>query len=269
MRSLRARSRAGRRRSRRRSSGSRPRRPGRSSGVPGPIGRRRWFARFCRGATESSGLARAGQTARRDGAARRAWETMPCSRPREEETFDDSAPVRFLYRAGDKASEIYFVVSGSLDLVRDTPVGPQAAGQTSRRASSRARRRSSACPERRTRAPGTRRPFWVSRPSFSSRSPDRAPWLRHLRACLARRLASLNDYFQAFFPKEESTASKRSRKPQGRAVVAHAGGEVPIAHFRRSLRVGPLPVRRVRRGAKLPGRVAALSRGRRRATLSS
>ena len=123
----------------------------------------------------------------------------------------------FLYRAGDKASEIYFVVSGTLDLARETPVGSQALGDAAagefvgeealvglpRTADARARDAATV--------------LGLS-PEFLFENPDRAPWLRHLRACLARRLASLNDYFQAFFPKEESTASK-PRGVEGRAVV--------------------------------------------------
>jgi CRP-like cAMP-binding protein len=46
---------------------------------------------------------------------------------------------------------------------------------------------------------------------FLLESSDRAPWLRHLRACLARRLAHLNDFFQAFFPKEDSSRETLSQ----------------------------------------------------------
>src|SRR5262249_22510413 len=43
-------------------------------------------------------------------------------------------------------------------------------------------------------------------PDFFGEDADRAAWLRHLRLCLARRLAGLNDRFRDFFPGQTNAA---------------------------------------------------------------
>jgi CRP-like cAMP-binding protein len=118
----------------------------------------------------------------------------------------------FLYRAGDKASEVYFVVSG-IGSCAGNPVGSQALGDAAAGGFA-GRRRSSACRTADAR-PDAATVLGLSPEFLFENRTGRRP---HLRACLARRLACLNDYFQAFFPKEESTASK-PREAEGRAVV--------------------------------------------------
>jgi CRP-like cAMP-binding protein len=55
-------------------------------------------------------------------------------------------------------------------------------------------------------------------PEFVFENADRAPWLRHLRACLARRLTRLDNFFQDFFPKDESSAVT-PRQSDGESVA--------------------------------------------------
>ena len=109
------------------------------------------------------------------------------------------SPGGSIYRGGDESAEIFFVLSGSVALVRDTPVGPQPMG--------------SAEPADffgeealvgEPRIAGARSAGGATllgfTPDFLFESPTRAPWLRHLRVRLARRLAALNAFFQEFFP---------------------------------------------------------------------
>jgi CRP-like cAMP-binding protein len=109
-----------------------------------------------------------------------------------------------VYGADDTASEIYLVVGGRVQLVRETPVGPQEMGVASPGdfIGEEALVKLPRAAEARTPEPAT---LLGLSADFLLESPDRAPWLRHLRACLARRLAHLNDFFQAFFPKEDSS----------------------------------------------------------------
>lgn len=104
-----------------------------------------------------------------------------------------------LYRAGDPSAEISLVVAGQIQLVRETPVGPQALGEAregdfvGEEALLGVARASDA------RAPRAATLLGFT-PDFLADDADRAAWLRHLRACLARRLARLNDLFRDFFP---------------------------------------------------------------------
>ncbi len=106
-----------------------------------------------------------------------------------------------LYRSGESSGEISFVVQGALDLVRPTPVGDQPMGEAQpgdlvgEEAFVGAPRTCDA----RARGAVTLLGFTVD---FFSSDPDRAVWLRYLRARLARRLARLNDLFRKFFPDE-------------------------------------------------------------------
>jgi CRP-like cAMP-binding protein len=122
-----------------------------------------------------------------------------------------------VYRAGDGAAEIYLVVAGSLGLVRDTPVGPQPMGEIG--TGDFAGEEALVCLPRSAdaRANGAVTLLGLT-PEFLFESPDRAPWLRYLRACLARRLARLNDFFQDFFPKDDSSA-ETLRESRGQAVA--------------------------------------------------
>ena len=122
-----------------------------------------------------------------------------------------------VYRAGDKAGEIYLVVAGSLELVRDTPVGPQPMGEIAAGDFAGEEALVGLPRSADARAGGAVTLLGLT-PEFLFESPDRAPWLRHLRGCLARRLARLNDYFQGFFPKDESSG-EAPKESAGRAVA--------------------------------------------------
>ncbi len=130
------------------------------------------------------------------------------------------APGGTLYRAGDPAAEIYFVLAGSIQFVRETPVGPQPMGEAG------------ACDfvgeevlvgEARTGDARAQGPLTLLgfTPDFLFENPDRAPWLRHLRACLARRLVRLNDLFGEFFPGERPSRSLQ-RQAQGESTAISA-----------------------------------------------
>ncbi len=110
-----------------------------------------------------------------------------------------------LYRAGDASGELSFVVQGALDLVRPTPVGNQPMGeaQTGDLAGEEALVRAPRTCDARARGPVTLLGFTVD---FFSAEPEKAVWLRYLRARLARRLGRLNDLFRQFFPEERRLA---------------------------------------------------------------
>ncbi len=114
-----------------------------------------------------------------------------------------------LYRAGETSAELSFLVSGTLDFVRPTPVGDQPMGEAQagdlvgEEALVGAPRTSDA----RARGPVTVLGFTVD---FFAPDPDRAVWLRYLRTRLARRLARLNDLFREFFPEEPGAPRSRS-----------------------------------------------------------
>jgi CRP/FNR family cyclic AMP-dependent transcriptional regulator len=111
-----------------------------------------------------------------------------------------------LYRAGDASSEISLVVSGELRLSRETPVGAQPLGEAregdfvGEEALIGAERAADA------RAPKAATLLGFTADFFADNA-GRAAWLRHLRACLARRLAGLNDLFRDFFPGQATTPS--------------------------------------------------------------
>ncbi len=126
-----------------------------------------------------------------------------------------------LYRAGEVAGEIYLVLSGALELVRETPVGPQTMGSlgpadflgeeclvpgVARTADARA---------------GAGTSVLGFRPNFLFEGGDRAPWLRHLRARLSRRLAALNLLFERFFP-EASAGTSPETPSSGEAASLSA-----------------------------------------------
>jgi CRP-like cAMP-binding protein len=114
-----------------------------------------------------------------------------------------------LYRTGDRAGEISLVVSGSVDLIRTTPVGDQPLGEAGpgdfvgEEALTGAPRTGDV----RARGAATLLGF---APDFFSPDPDRAAWLRFLRGRLARRLHRLNDLFRQFFPDERAPAGRAS-----------------------------------------------------------
>ena len=122
-----------------------------------------------------------------------------------------------LYRAGDPSGEIFLVLSGEIEIARDTAVGPQAMGISSEgdfageEALVGARRTSQA----RAVAPSALLGF---SPEFLFEATERAAWLRYLRGRLARRLAGLNRLFQDFFPGEAPAAAPVSASP-GDAVA--------------------------------------------------
>ncbi len=108
-------------------------------------------------------------------------------------------PGGFAYRTGDSSSEAFLVLTGSIQLVRETPVGPQPMGnvEASDFFGEEALAALPRTADARSAAGATLLGFT---PEFLFESPVRAPWLRHLRVRLARRLAALNAFFQGFFP---------------------------------------------------------------------
>ena len=120
------------------------------------------------------------------------------------------APGGSVYQAGDEPGEVFFVLAGSVALVRETPVGPQPMGSAEaadffgEEALVGAPRVASA----RAAAGATLLGFT---PEFLFESPTRAPWLRHLRVRLARRLAALNALFQEFFPGSAAAPAAEDR----------------------------------------------------------
>jgi CRP-like cAMP-binding protein len=108
-----------------------------------------------------------------------------------------------LYREGDPSGEISVVLAGSIEMSRATPVGPQPLGEArvgdfvGEEALIGLPRASEA------RAPKPATLLGLTA-DFFSEDGGRAPWLRHLRAGLARRLANLNDRFRDFFPGEKT-----------------------------------------------------------------
>ena len=135
-----------------------------------------------------------------------------------------------LYRAGEAASEISLVVSGSLELVRPTPVGDQPMGEAEpgdfvgEEALVGGARVSDA------RAPGPATLLGFPADAFSA-EPDRAVWLRYLRLRLARRLARLNDLFRRFFPEDAGAVPAASDA----AAPVESAAELSLADRSRSL----------------------------------
>lgn len=130
------------------------------------------------------------------------------------------AAESLLYRAGDPAAEIYFVVAGSIHLIRETPVGPQPLGssETGDFAGEEALVGEPRVADARAAAPATLLGFT---PDFLFENSDRAPWLRFLRGFLARRLSGLNELFEQFFPGERRAAA-RERPSRGEAAPLSA-----------------------------------------------
>jgi CRP-like cAMP-binding protein len=125
-----------------------------------------------------------------------------------------------LYRAGDSAAEIYLVLSGSLQLTRETPVGLQPMGfaETADFAGEEALTSAPRCSSAQARGAVALLGFT---PEFLFEDLDRAAWLRHLRLCLARRLSRLNALFEEFFPGQRR-APEPARESQGEAARVSA-----------------------------------------------
>ena len=104
-----------------------------------------------------------------------------------------------LYRSEDEASDVFFLLAGSIELVRDTPVGPQAMGTAAAAdfVGEEALVRQPRTAQARSASGATLLGF---NPDFLFESGSRAPWLRILRTRLARRLSALNALFEEFFP---------------------------------------------------------------------
>ena len=134
-----------------------------------------------------------------------------------------------LYRSGEAAGEVSLVVQGVLELVRPTPVGDQPMGeaQPGDFVGEEALVGSLRTCDARARGAVTVLGFT---PDFFSPEPDRAQWLRYLRARLARRLARLNDLFREFFPDD---AAPPTHGPAG--APAEGGTELSLADRSRSL----------------------------------
>ena len=123
-----------------------------------------------------------------------------------------------LYRSGESSGEISFVVQGTLDLVRPTPVGDQPMGeaQPGDLVGEEALVGAARTCDARARGPVTLLGFTVD---FFASDPDRAVWLRYLRMRLARRLARLNDLFRKFFP-EDAAVPRGARRIDDASEVA-------------------------------------------------
>jgi CRP/FNR family transcriptional regulator len=123
-----------------------------------------------------------------------------------------------LYRTGEAPGEISFVVQGAIDLVRPTPVGDQPMGEA--QAGDLVGEETLVAEPRtcdaRARGPVTLLGFTVD---FFSSDPDRAAWLRYLRARLARRLSRLNDLFRQFFPGDRRPARAEGGAPADTAAT--------------------------------------------------
>src|SRR5262249_17711325 len=128
-----------------------------------------------------------------------------------------------LYRAGDPAEEVYFVVGGNLELVRETPVGAQpfAGADPGDFAGEEALIGETRSADARAAGAVTLLGFT---PEFLFENSDRASWLRHLRACLARRLSRLNGLFEQFFPGQKAPTEKE-RHSRGEAAAALSAEE--------------------------------------------
>jgi CRP-like cAMP-binding protein len=104
-----------------------------------------------------------------------------------------------LFRAGEPSREISLIVQGALELARETPVGEQPMGEAAAGdlVGEEALLGAPRCSDARAKGPATLLGFTAD---FFAAEPERAGWLRHLRARLARRLARRNDLFKQFFP---------------------------------------------------------------------
>jgi len=135
-----------------------------------------------------------------------------------------------LFRAGEPASEISLVVSGSIELARTTPVGVQPMGEAGAGdfVGEEALVGAARVGDARARGAATLLGFPED---FFAAEPDRAAWLRMLRRRLTRRLGSLNDLFRKFFPDEPSPAAPgRESDP-----ASPAANELSVEERSRSL----------------------------------
>ena len=137
-----------------------------------------------------------------------------------------------LYRTGEPSREISFVVQGSVELVRQTPVGEQPMGEaaTGDLVGEEALLGSPRCSDARAKGPATLLGFSSD---FFAPEPERAAWLRYLRTRLARRLARRNDLFKEFFP-EAAGAPPASPQPHPSAPPQHSD-ELSLEDRSRSL----------------------------------
>ena len=136
-----------------------------------------------------------------------------------------------LYKTGDRAGDISFVIQGAIDLVRTTPVGDQPMGEAlpgdvvGEEAILSVPR---VC-DARARGAVTLLGF---PPDFFSPEPDRAVWLRYLRTRLARRLSALNDLFRGFLPEEGAPAKPEATQLEG---ARHTSDSMSLEDRSRSL----------------------------------
>lgn len=122
-----------------------------------------------------------------------------------------------LYRAGDPSAEILLVLAGAIELVRDTPVGPQPMGSAEPADFAGEEALAPAPRSCDARAPSGATVLEFP-PDFFLSGSHRASWLRHLRGRLAARLAALNSRFEEFFP-GTSTAKAPGRTGQAEAAT--------------------------------------------------
>ena len=229
-RSRRARSRAGRKRSPRRATGSRRRPRARAPASSGPTAPPSCCARSSAAAARRSEgvLDRARRLAELP--ALQGIDEPRSSRRRRPGELRRLATGSVLYRTGEarRRGLARRRRASSSSCARR----PSATSRWARRSpgTSSARRRSSALPrtcDARARGAATLLGFT---PDFFSPEPDRAAWLRYLRARLARRLARLNDLFRQFFPDD---AAPPAHGPAG--APAEGGTELSLADRSRSL----------------------------------
>jgi CRP-like cAMP-binding protein len=141
-----------------------------------------------------------------------------------------------LYHAGERALEIYLVIAGGFELVRDTPVGPQTMGTAGpgdflgEEAMVDAPRTCDA------RAEGASAVLGFT-PDSLLEGEERAAWLRNMRRRLARRVATLNEQFESFFPGEKPV---RPAQAGAAAPLPTPGEEISSAEKSRSLTSGGL-----------------------------
>ncbi len=128
----------------------------------------------------------------------------------------------FLFHELDASSEISLVVSGQITLSRDTPVGPQPLGRAHEGefVGEEALIGIPRVADARAEGAATLLGFTAD---FLADDPDRAAWLRHLRACLARRLGRLDDLFRGFFP--DPAPSADLPRPSGGDAAALSAEE--------------------------------------------
>ena len=142
--------------------------------------------------------------------------------------------------------------------VGDQPMGEAHAGRLRRRGGARRRRRARA-----TRGRAGAVTLLGFTPDFFSPEPDRAR-LAALPAHRAWRAASagLNDLFRQFFPDDAAPAARGPAAGARRASRPRALARRPLAlaDHRRPRRVGPLPLRGLRRGEALPRRARSIFR---------